>query len=127
MPVVSKRLSPVVLGIIKAVEYGCLAGILAWMVKRKQKSAAAHAATGLGLGVLFAAIVLGYTYWTNFKLFSAADVILRGSNEVLFPVGCSLVLFATEVWSKKWKSAEERNGEPSVKDAGESVAMPNRI
>lgn len=104
-PAVIKGPSPLVLGIIKAVEYGCLAAILAWMVKRKDRGAAAHAAIGLTMGVFFGAIVLGYTYWTNFKLFSAADAVSRGLNEVLFPVGCSLVLVATEVWGKQWKSA----------------------
>jgi len=103
-PAVAKGPSPLVLGIIKAVEYGCLAAILAWMVRRN-RGAIAHAATGLATGVLFGAIVLGYTYWTNFHLFSAADAVSRGLNEVLFPVGCSLVLFATEAWGKHWKSA----------------------
>jgi hypothetical protein len=126
-PLASKGPSPLVLGIIKAVEYGCLAAILAWMVKRKSKGAAAHAAIGLMLGVFFGAIVLGYTYWTNFKLFSAADVVSRGLNEVLFPVGCSLVLFASEVWAKQWKLAGEHKGLQTVKEGTESVPVPNRV
>jgi len=101
-PTVANGPSPLVLGIIKAVEYGCLAAILAWMVRRN-RGAIAHAAAGLVMGVLFGAIVLGYTYWTNFRLFNVADVVSRGLNEVLFPVGCSLVLFATEAWGKHWK------------------------
>ncbi len=103
-PAVTNSPSPLVLGTIKAVEYGCLAAVLAWMVKRKDRSAAAHVEIGLAMGVFFGGIALGYTYWTNFKLFSAADVVSRGLNEILFPVGCSLVLFATEVWSKHWKA-----------------------
>jgi hypothetical protein len=103
-PAVGNGPSPLVLGTIKAVEYGCLAAVLAWMVKRKDRGAAAHAGIGLAMGVFFGGIALGYTYWTNFKLFSAADVVSRGLNEILFPVGCSLVLFATEVWSKHWKA-----------------------
>lgn len=120
-PVVAKGPSPLVLGIIKAVEYGCLAAIIAWMVKRKNGSAAAHAAIGLTMGVVFGAIVLGYTYWSNFKLFSAADAVSRGLNEVLFPVGCSLVLFATEVWGKQWKSAVEHEGSQSLGAGAESA------
>ncbi len=104
-PAAAKGPSPLVLGAIKGIEYGCLAAVIAWLVKRKERSAATHAATGLTVGVFFGAIALGYTYWTNFKLFSAADAVARGLNEVLFPVGCSLVLFATEVWAKQWKSA----------------------
>jgi hypothetical protein len=117
--------SPLVLGIIKAVEYGCLAAVIAWMAKRKERGAVAHASIGLTMGVFFGAIVLGYTYWTNFTLFSMADAVSRGLNEVLFPIGCSLVLFATEVWAKQWKSADESKarqktpgeGSESVRDA----------
>ena len=110
VPTVAKGPSPLALGIIKAVEYGCLAAILAWMVKHKNRGAAAHAAVGLAMGAFFGAIVLGYTYWTNFQLFRVADVVSRGLNEVLFPVGCSLVLFATEVWGKHWKSVGNTPG-----------------
>jgi len=97
--------SPLVLGIIKAVEYGCLAALLSWMVKRKNAGAMAHAAIGLVMGTVFGGIVLSYTYWVSPKLYTAADVLSRGLNELLFPVGCSLVLFVTDVWSKHWKTA----------------------
>jgi hypothetical protein len=36
---------------------------------------------------------------------------------VLFPVGCSLVLFATEVWAKQWKSASGHALEPKDQPA----------
>jgi hypothetical protein len=116
-PAVAKGPSPLVLGAIKGIEYGCLAAVIAWLVKRKERSAATHAATGLTVGVFFGGIALGYTYWTNFKLFSAADAVTRGLNEVLFPVGCSLVLFATEVWAKQWKSASGHALEPKDRPA----------
>lgn len=103
-PSVVKGPAPMVLGIIKAVEYGCLAGVIAWMARRKDRGAAAHVAVGLTTGIIFGGIVLGYTYSVNANLFSAADAMSRGVNEVLFPVGCSLVLFFTEVWIKQWKS-----------------------
>jgi len=106
-PAVGSGPSPLVLGIIKAVEYGLLAATISWMAKRKERGAIAHATIGFTTGILFGTIVLAYTYSTNFKLFSMADAVSRGLNEVLFPVGCSLVLFATEVWAKQWKSAAE--------------------
>jgi hypothetical protein len=121
-PAAVKGPSPLVLGIIKAVEYGCLAAILAWMLKRKHRGAKAHAAIGLTMGIFFGAIVLGYTYWTNIKLFTAADVMSRGLNEIFFPVGCSLVLFATEVWAKQWKSAGEQKTGQIVANEAESVS-----
>ena len=120
-PAVVKAPSPLVLGIIKAVEYGCLAAVLAWMLKRKHRGAKAHAAIGLAMGVFFGGIVLGYTYWSNSKLFTPADVMSRGLNEIFFPVGCSLVLFATEVWAKQWKSTGEQKSSQPVGERAESV------
>jgi len=113
--------SPLVLGIIKAVEYGCLAALLAWVVKRKGTTATVHAAIGLTMGVFFGTIVLSYTYWSNFKLFTVADVVSRGLNEVLFPIGCSLVLFATEVWAEQWKSAAGHSARQTLREGAESV------
>jgi hypothetical protein len=93
----AKGPSPFVLGSIKAVEYGCLAAVIAWMgKKRSQAGALAHAQVGLGLGVCFGGIVLGYTYWASATSIAPSEYLSRGINEVLFPVGCSLVLFATE-------------------------------
>jgi hypothetical protein len=120
-PAAAKGPSPLVLGMIKAVEYLCLAAILAWMIKRKERGAAAHAAVGLTMGLFFGGIALGYTYWTNFQLFSAADAVSRGLNELLFPVGCSLVLFATEVWSKRWKPVAEHVGPQTLSEGAETA------
>jgi hypothetical protein len=120
-PVVAKGPSPLVLGLIKAVEYGCLSAILAWMLKRKDRGAIVHAAIGLSMGVFFGSIVLSYTYWTNSKLLSVADVASRGLNEVLFPVGCSLVLFATEVWGKQWKAASGHPGPQALEPSRERL------
>ena len=120
-PASAKGPLPLVLGIIKAVEYGCLAAVIAWLVKRKERGAVAHASIGLAIGVFFGSIVLGYTYWTNVKLFSVADAVSRGLNELLFPVGCSLVLFATEVWGKQWKSAAEQKDRQTLPDGAAST------
>jgi hypothetical protein len=121
-PAAVKAPSPLVLGIIKAIEYGCLAAILAWLVKRKHRGAKAHAAIGFALGIVFGTVVLVYTYRSNAKLFSAADVMSRGLNEIFFPVGCSLVLFATEVWAKQWKSVDEHKSARPSPQSAESVS-----
>jgi hypothetical protein len=120
-PASAKGPLPLVLGIIKAVEYGCLAAVIAWLVKRKQRGAVVHASMGLAIGVFFGSIILGYTYWTNAKLFSVADAVSRGLNELLFPVGCSLVLFATEVWGKQWKSAPEHKAQQTLPEGAAST------
>ena len=94
--------SPLVLGVIKAVEYGALAVIVAWIVKHGRESALAHAVVGLCLGIVFGGVALAYVYLKT-KGMTTPDVLSRGINEVLFPVGCSLVLFASEAMGKHWK------------------------
>ena len=97
--------SPLVLGMIKAVEYGFLAVVISWIVTRGRRGAWAHALVGLCVGVFFGGIALSYVYMTSVKGISTAALLSRGINEVLFPVGCSLVLFASEAMGKHWKSA----------------------
>jgi len=97
--------SPLVLGLIKAVEYGILAVTVGWIAKHGRGRIAAHALVGLCVGVFFGGIALSYVYASSVKGISTADLLSRGINEVLFPVGCSLVLFASEAAGKYWKSA----------------------
>lgn len=97
--------SPLVLGIIKAVEYGCLAVAVGWIATRKKGGALAHALAGLCVGVFFGGIVLAYLYMNSVKAISSVELLSRGINEVVFPVGCSLVLFGTVTLGKHWKPA----------------------
>ena len=97
--------SPLVLGVITAVEYGTLGVIISWSTRRGRGSAAAHALVGLCVGVFFGAIALSYLHLTSVKGMGAADLLSRGINEVLYPIGCSLVLFASGTMGKHWQSA----------------------
>jgi hypothetical protein len=97
--------SPLVLGIIKAVEYACLALAVGWIATRSRRGALAHALVGLCIGIFFGGIVLTYLYVDSVKAVSTVELLSRGINEVVFPVGCSLVLFATVSFGKHWKPA----------------------
>ena len=63
--------------------------------------ALAHAAVGLVVGVIFGGAILALTYATAPAPLPAAALISRGANEIFFPVGCSLVLFAAQALAKK--------------------------
>ncbi len=95
--------SPVVLGAIKAVEYGCLGAAMTWFANRGTRGVWRYALVGLFMGALFGGLTIWYLSSTG-KAVTAAVLLPRAINEVLFPVGCSLVLYVSEAISKHWKS-----------------------
>ena len=87
--------SPMVLVLIKAVEYAWLGGILAYAAKRAW-GGKGYILIGLLTGVVCAGLVVGLTLSGSAKTPALAALMSKGVNELLFPVGCSLVLFAAE-------------------------------
>ena len=86
--------SPVLVAVIKGFEYGCLGLAVGWLGRRPWGGAAAHAAAGLAVGLVFGGAIVVLTVPSGAQM-SVADLVSRGVNEVLFPVGCSLVLYAS--------------------------------
>jgi hypothetical protein len=48
--------------------------------------------------------IASFIYWTSPKPLAATDLFSLGINEVLFPVGCYLVLFAATAMGKRTES-----------------------
>jgi hypothetical protein len=86
--------SPVLVAVIKGFEYGCLGLAVGWLGRRPWGGAVAHAAAGLAVGLVFGGAIVALTVPPGAQM-SDADVVSRGVNEVLFPLGCSLVLYAS--------------------------------
>jgi hypothetical protein len=86
--------SPVLVAVIKGFEYGCLGLAVGWLGRRPWGGAAAHAAVGLAVGLVFGGAIVLLTVPSGAQM-SVAELVLRGVNEVLFPLGCSLVLYAS--------------------------------
>ena len=86
--------SPVLVAVIKGFEYGCLGLAVGWLGRRPWGGAAAHAAAGLAVGLVFGGAIVLLTVPSGAQM-SVADLVSRGVNEVLFPLGCSLVLYAS--------------------------------
>ncbi len=80
---------------LKAAEYACLGLALGWVGKQRWGGAAAHAGVGLAAGLVFGGIILWFVVRATQPPLSTAALLSRGVNEVLFPVGCALVIFAT--------------------------------
>lgn len=89
--------SPFVLALIKGLEYGTLGALLGWLSRKEWGQASAHAAAGLGVGLIFGALVVVLMLFDTTSPPTAGALISRGLNEVIFPVGCSLALYSAEV------------------------------
>jgi hypothetical protein len=93
-------LSPVLVAVIKGIEYGCLGLGIGWVSQRPWGGAAAHVAVGVLVGLTFGSMELTLLAGTTPPP-PTSDLFVDGVNEVLFPVGCSLVLFSAGVLGKK--------------------------
>lgn len=86
--------SSFLLALIKAGEYGWLGVATGWLSKRA-KGPGICALVGLFTGLIFGGITLWLVANSAAHPLAASDWATRGINEVLFPVGCSLVLYAS--------------------------------
>jgi hypothetical protein len=89
--------APVWVLAIKAAEYGCLGLALNWVGQRAWHSALGHLAVGLMTGVVFGGVFLAAVVQSAPTPLSTPSLLARGVNELLFPVGCALVVFIAEV------------------------------
>ena len=89
------------LALLKAVEYGCLGVAVGWIGRHPWGGAMAHVAVGFVVGLVFGGIIVALTYRTAPEPLSAADLLARGANEILFPVGCSLILYSATALGKR--------------------------
>jgi len=94
------NLSPVLVAGIKGIEYGRLGLGVGWVSQRRWGGAAAHVAVGLLVGLTFGSVELALVAGATPPP-PTSDLFVDGVNEVLFPVGCSLVLFSAGVLGKK--------------------------
>jgi hypothetical protein len=82
------------LAILKALEYAVLGVALGWIGRRVWGGAMAHLTTGLLVGLVFGGTIVGLTYQMSPDPPTTAVLVSLAANEILFPIGCSLVLFA---------------------------------
>ncbi len=89
------------LALIKGVEYACLGVAIGWIGRRPWGGVVAHVVVGLAVGILFGGVTLALTYSSAPEPLSTPDLISRGIDEIIFPVGCALVLFSAEALGKR--------------------------
>jgi hypothetical protein len=85
---------PFLIASIKGTQYACLGFALGWLGLRAWARAHHHAAAGLVAGLLFGGVLLVLTVVNSPESASLAQVGGWVINELLFPVGCSLIVFS---------------------------------
>jgi hypothetical protein len=91
--------SPFLIGGLKGIEYAVFGALLAWIGKRAL-GLGAHLGAGCAIGLTFGLAIVAATVQASATPVAPVDLAARGINEVLFPVGCALVLYASGVLSK---------------------------
>jgi hypothetical protein len=91
----------VLIGVLKSLEYGFLGAGLGWLTERRRVTLARYAGFGLAVGIVFGTAILLTTRASQNPTPDTAKLVARGLDELFFPLGCSLVLFATDMWNKR--------------------------
>jgi uncharacterized protein DUF5317 len=99
---------------IKAAEYACLGLALGWIGRRAWGSALGHAGAGLATGIIFGGAFLTIVIQSAPTPLSTSSLLARGVNELLFPIGCALVVFIAEVLGRHAAPAPADDRPPRV-------------
>lgn len=88
--------SPLLIAAVKAAQYGVFGWLVAGISKRAAPRLTAHAMVGLVTGAVFGGIIVVLTVTASNAPLATPDLLARGINEVLFPIGCALVLWTSD-------------------------------
>jgi hypothetical protein len=97
---------------IKAAEYACLGLTLGWLGRRAYGNALGYAMAGLVMGLVFGGAFLALVVQSAPTPLSMPSILAKGVNELLFPVGCALVVFIADVLGRDGASAPADNPRP---------------
>lgn len=92
--------SPVLVAAIKGCEYAALGLLVYWVARKSWGGIGAHTAVGGAVGLLFGGPLLALALGALPQL-TASAVLARGVDELVFPVGCALVLYASDTLGKR--------------------------
>ena len=93
--------SPFLIGGLKGVQYGLFGALLAWLSQQAWGKLSAHVVAGLAFGLTF-----GLTIVLMLEISAPAPtppvaLLSRGLNELIFPVGCAAVVYASNVLGRR--------------------------
>jgi hypothetical protein len=124
-------MAPLGVMVIKAAEYGCLGAALGWIGRRAWGGALEHLGIGLITGLAFGAATLALAAQSAPQPLRADAFVVRGVNELLFPIGCALAVYAATVLGPHVGTDGQRGSQQplTVKFAhnGEHYPFPFRV
>ena len=100
--------SVLLVAVIKGIEYGCLGVLVGWIGLRPWGGLSAHAGAGLLVGVVFGSAIVILTQLGAPSPGPTPAVVSQVLNEVAFPVGCAVVLFAAGALSERAEATAAR-------------------
>jgi len=92
--------SLILIGVLKGLQYASFGLALNWVEKRPWGKLAAYLATGLAAGVIFGGTILALIIQAAPQMPPLQVLVSSATNEVLFPVGCALVIYVSKVMKK---------------------------
>jgi hypothetical protein len=90
--------SPVLMASLKAAEYAFLGIAIAVLAKKGMSKLGNHVVVGLAAGLVFGGTIVGIRCAGGATLGGVAALAL---NELMFPIGCSVVLFAARALGRR--------------------------
>lgn len=109
------------LAAIKGLEYAFLGALIAYVSRRGQGSLAAHLCVGLATAAIFGGAILTLMVRAADPPLAIPALCARAANELLFPLGCSFVLYVTHWMSQAAERAAATSGK-AAEGAGEPAA-----
>jgi hypothetical protein len=94
--------SPFFIATLKGLEYAVL-GVAVGILSKKSASLRMYVLAGTVVGLVFGGIIIYLTVAMSAKPLPLSGLVTRCVNEFIFPVGCSVVLFAAQKLGEKAK------------------------
>lgn len=92
--------SLILIGAIKGLQYASFGLALNWVEKKPWGKLAAYLATGLAVGVVFGGTILALIIQAAPQMPPFPVLVSSATSEVLFPVGCALVIYVSKIMKK---------------------------
>jgi hypothetical protein len=89
--------------LLRGLEYAVLGYWIGHMAQRSQASLGRFLLAGTAVGVIFGGAILWLSVARGHAPLPVPVVIVRAANEVLFPIGCSFVLFVSSLIGSRAK------------------------
>lgn len=106
-------LSLATIGTLRALQYGILGWLLAWLVQRGETRPAPYVGSGAAVGVVIGGAILFISAGVaeqSGQVFGAPQMVASIVNDILFPIGCAAVIYVGQFVGRNLKIVSGTNG-----------------